>query len=520
VGKAKFHRQRQITEAAGVEAKSFFEFLTNHVKTRREIAHDEAVLLAHDAMEYLFGRIVKGMGQIDIPAIRGLDNHQRSSRINQDEVMIRVTPIAYDDTGLLSEFGINALQTARIARMIEEAAWQDALCDVKRLLLLVPMTAKTVRESLKPLWEQGARLPIAGMTRDNRAKLTGYRATLAIKAYLGGEDSASIRRRLFISSPMWARWWGGFKAMISAGGQTACEIAISLGLPEQLIQEWLDNLQELRGCPKFEERLVSASPLAFASSRRNSDEDFRQLLRRRHNFSPAAAEQLDEELRELAVRFDQTERGNGQVIFIAVASDERPGKSLVNSRLLAVVLDYLLPSDWEALNPDSPGELLWSRMVRLVEQAYIQGAALAKPDIGYLLGISVDSVRTLEKKHPDVLLPTRGHVADMGSNPSHAEKIINDFMWGYTETEINRRTGHSYESIERYLLDFSKVTCLLDSGMPLPMVRQVLGKSQKVVERYNALYIKYNVKDFVWTMAKLRRLTNGHKPTDTKGKPT
>ncbi|MBC7084578.1 MAG: DUF1670 domain-containing protein, partial [Firmicutes bacterium] len=60
----------------------------------------------------------------------------------------------------------------------------------------------------------------------------------------------------------------------------------------------------------------------------------------------------------------------------------------------------------------------------------------------------------------------------MGSTLSHAEKIIALYMDGYAETEIKRRTGHSYDSIERYLWDFSRVICLRERGMPLPAIRQ------------------------------------------------
>jgi len=101
--------------------------------------------------------------------------------------------------------------------------------------------------------------------------------------------------------------------------------------------------------------------------------------------------------------------------------------------------------------------LKWARIERFATEAYAQGAALGLHDIAYLVSASVDAVRCAISRHTSVILPTRGRVADMGSTLSHAEKVIDLFMWGYTETEIVRRTGHSYDSVERYLLDFSKV---------------------------------------------------------------
>ena len=110
------------------------------------------------------------------------------------------------------------------------------------------------------------------------------------------------------------------------------------------------------------------------------------------------------------------------------------------------------------------------------------------------------------KQHDQVVLPTRGRVADMGSTLSHTEKIIALYMDGYTETEVKRRTGHSYDSIERYLFDFSRVICLTERGMPLPAIRQALGMSRKVVSKYLDLYRRFNHPDFAFRMARVRRM--------------
>ena len=86
-------------------------------------------------------------------------------------------------------------------------------------------------------------------------------------------------------------------------------------------------------------------------------------------------------------------------------------------------------------------------------------------------------------------------------------------MWGYTETEIVRRTGHSYDSVERYLLDFSKVVYLIEQGLPLPAIRKTTDFSKRLVEKYHSLYQKYKVKDYEFAMAKIRRFAMAHPPT-------
>ncbi len=68
---------------------------------------------------------------------------------------------------------------------------------------------------------------------------------------------------------------------------------------------------------------------------------------------------------------------------------------------------------------------------------------------------------------------------------------------------------HSYNSIERYLFDFSRVICLTERGMPLPAIRQALGMSRKVVSKYVDLYRRFNHPDYAFRMARVRRMVNG-----------
>jgi hypothetical protein len=116
------------------------------------------------------------------------------------------------------------------------------------------------------------------------------------------------------------------------------------------------------------------------------------------------------------------------------------------------------------------------------------------------------------KKHDHVILPTRGRMADMGSTLSHAEKIVALYMDGYTETEIKSRTGHSYDSIERYLFDFSRVICLTERGMPLPADPPGYWHVPKGGDQILKLYERFNHPDFAFRMAKIRRMVEHGNP--------
>jgi hypothetical protein len=135
---------------------------------------------------------------------------------------------------------------------------------------------------------------------------------------------------------------------------------------------------------------------------------------------------------------------------------------------------------------------------------------LTQPDLALILGISTKAIQTMLKEHPDVIVPTRGLVADMGPALSHADKIINLFMNGYTETEIVRRTGHSYDSVENYILSYAKVVYLLEKGMPAPAICKVLGFSRRLVDKYISLYREYSGPEYAFMTGKIRRLAEAH----------
>ncbi|HZW98362.1 MAG TPA: DUF1670 domain-containing protein [Bacillota bacterium] len=506
MGRPVFYRQRIRSQAASVQAKSLLTHLATEIRARREVSPEEAWLVAYDAMRFLEqGLLELSLGQVELPCVEGLGSHFRQARRDQPEKLARLTAVADEDADLVEEFGTRVMQQARLARMIEEAYTQDALLDGNRLCLLMPLTLVALRERLKPLWQQGAKLPLAGLTRATRGQMRALRGVLAVERYLQGEELITIRRELAVSKLQWSKWWRGFQDTIAAE-EDAEVLTGHIDLPEELIAGWQKLWQEYGEQPASKERLGKRVPVSPPAPVIDEEERLQQRLLNEHGYSPAAVRSFMQELRDLAVRLKNLDRRQGQIITFGVAADEPPGRSLNEARLLLVTLDYIIPEDWGAIKRTSPQELKWQRLERLCTQAYAQGVALSLPDLAHLLGISVDAVQNTIKKHDQVILPTRGRIADMGSTLSHSEKIIALYMDGYTETEIKRRTGHSYDSIERYLFDFSRVICLTERGMPLPQIRQATGMSRKVVTKYLNLYARFNHPDFVFRMAKIRRM--------------
>ncbi len=493
MGRPTFYRQRILTQASTLEAKGFFNYLVSEIKARREVSLEEAVLIARDVQQYLqTEHLLRQPGQITFPGITGRENYQKRSRQYQEEKEIILSVIDEEDIENMAEFGISVMQKGRLARIIEEAYFQDAILDGPRLLLFVLETHLGIRSHLLSFWQQGVLLPVAGMNTANRQLMHTFRPVLAVKRYLEGEELEKVRRDLAISTGRWQKIWHDFKEL----GQT--------GELEHQPPEVRAALKELWQAHRhrLHERV--------AHTEKTAGHSFHQLLRTRHGYSAAAAEQFIDELHDLAARLNRQDQGQNQIIYSAVSDQEPAGKKLTECQLKAVLLDYIVPEDYELADRESSKKLKWARLLRYATQARSQGAVLSQPDLALLLGISTGAIQSLLKEHPDVVVPTRGLVADMGPALSHADKIVDLFMNGYTETEIVRRTGHSYDSVENYILSYAKVVYLLEKGMPPPAIRKALGFSRKLVDRYTRLYREYSGPDYAFMFGKLRRLAEAH----------
>ncbi len=150
--------------------------------------------------------------------------------------------------------------------------------------------------------------------------------------------------------------------------------------------------------------------------------------------------------------------------------------------------------------------LKFGRLVRYAAEARAQGALLTLPDLAVLLGIHVDAIRHQIDSHPEVVVPTRGRIRDIGRGVSHKARIVELYLQMHTETEIVDRTGHACESVEAYLREFARVVTLADQGMNAVMIRRVTGRSLALVEAYLDLYHRYDRPDYHFRLAQIRNV--------------
>jgi len=514
MGRAKLFRQKLISHVDSVAVKTVYSWLLHRTRDQFGVSAGEAAKVAQKGYLLLARTLVRrSEEQILFSALAGRAIHRKrpTQELPRQEVVL--TPWGHDDLELQREFGLKALQNARLARLIEEAYWQDASLSTNMLCLLTNITAKSIRERLVPLWEAGIRLPVAGMAKKYRQG-RAFRATAALEQFLAGEKPAAIRQRLCLSITAWEQYQVDFLhvAQLTLGGLGATAIARRLGLHPELVAEYQDVDRHTGGAARLAEslpgRLVAITPLPA------TDEDPRTLLlaelQAQHNFSPAKAHSYLALLEELAEDNLAEDRPPETVVYYAVAEHEPPGKALSECELVPVQLPYCDAADLSVTSLDATSDLKWQRLLRYTTEARAQGGLLTQPDLAFLLGVHPGVIQRLMKEHPQIVLPTRGNIADMGPGLTHAAKIIELYLQGYTETEIVRRTGHSYSSVENYLLTFAKVVGLIERGMPLPLIRKTTGCSMKLVEKHAALYRKYNTPDYQFMLMQLRRVFENH----------
>lgn len=91
-------------------------------------------------------------------------------------------------------------------------------------------------------------------------------------------------------------------------------------------------------------------------------------------------------------------------------------------------------------------------------------------------------------------------------------------MWleGYEYTDIERKTGHSGVSVQRYLAGFSKVIRFQSKGYSVPEVRELTDMSERLIRDYLDLY--ETCRDRPESQSRLQQILAD--PTTLKKSPT
>ncbi len=234
------------------------------------------------------------------------------------------------------------------------------------------------------------------------------------------------------------------------------------------------------------------------------------------NLPPIAARAVVNLSMDVLLDDNKTPGSLGQIKYIAISDAEGPGKKIVDSAHKEVVITLDAPEDRETYQEYGLQVLRRQVILRITNEAKDQRALLTVKDLVRLLKISYSTVKRCIKalRSDGFPVPIRGSVKDIGPT-SHKAKIVELYVKGYTETEIRRNTEHSLRSIERYIVDFSKVLVLKERGMAFDTIRQIVGLSERVTKDYLSLIEAYNGPEYVERLKEIGETVKVYTPPAT-----
>jgi hypothetical protein len=181
----------------------------------------------------------------------------------------------------------------------------------------------------------------------------------------------------------------------------------------------------------------------------------------------------------------------GQVLWLAVAADELPGrnKRMQNTRLLPILLDLVTAEDiHEAAATGQRLQTRRKKILRLFRQAFDQGAVLSQADVGLLLHLDASTISGTVLDHErssGEVIPRRGTIHDLGRSISHKAVICYKRLVEKKATsQVAQETFHSPEEVEYYVQCFRRIQLCRDNGMSVEDIALATGHSQGLVQEY------------------------------------
>jgi hypothetical protein len=240
-------------------------------------------------------------------------------------------------------------------------------------------------------------------------------------------------------------------------------------------------------------------------------------LQRGYDLSPIEAEVLVQRIEQYVDEHYGTDRGEGQIVYHAVAVDEPPGKPVAACRKVPVRLTVMAAEDAQALQ-QGPQFLRQARVQRVIYEALHQGGVLVQEDLACILGFSLSTVKRIFAyfREQGTPLPSRGEIQDMGRASSHKVAVVRRYVQDYSLSEISLRLGkHGLASMARYLRHFALVMILHERGLTVAQIRAVSGMSEGLVGEYVGLYQELDVPEHQRTLHRLKSLVRT--PADGSG---
>jgi hypothetical protein len=507
MGRRTRYRERVEFETRSVAVKGLVGLLARELREDFGQSRLESEVLAGRSvgwLEKMVGGVLPGQVVIDVPATASM----RFSR--QRRVSVRVTAVdVAADGGIWCELGLEAMQRSRVVRVLRDVHRQGGWASLGEVATLLNLTPNAVTARLRPLQEGEVWLPHIRASRPKAGQLP-FEAWV-VDRLVRGESSEAVRRQATLTI-------AGLEAVIRRtvalwrrhkAGSSAEELAAAHGLSREEAEALVATVGRHRSRGAWRDWEATYSP--EAGSTVSAIGEPVEVLVAEHGMSLMGARLYVQRLRELAAQLGKAGSDRpGETVFFAISADEGPRARLEEAKLVPVRLSYFVAQDEEVgprgRHPNRVSDLKFARIVRYAGEARAQGALLTLPDLAMLLGVHGGVVRRLMAAHPQVVVPTRGRVKDIGRGVTHRRQIVELYLQMHTETEVVDRTGHSYQSVEAYLREFARVATLADQGLNAVMIRRVTGRSMALVEAYLELYRKYDQPEYLFRLAQLRQV--------------
>ncbi len=211
------------------------------------------------------------------------------------------------------------------------------------------------------------------------------------------------------------------------------------------------------------------------------------------NCSPFEAEAVLDVVKEVYFPFLSSESPQappGKVTLIAVSADEPAGKPVAQCDKQTVCLTLHRGNlDDLLIQKHGPAGFRQARLLDLCQQALSQGALLTAEELAYRVffvtprTISRD-LKVVRESNPDVLIPMRSTLHDLGPVLTHRTQIIRLALQGKTTSQICQIMHHSPEAVANYLSTFTRCAQLADKKMQVGQIAFLLRRGPSLIQKY------------------------------------
>jgi hypothetical protein len=222
-------------------------------------------------------------------------------------------------------------------------------------------------------------------------------------------------------------------------------------------------------------------------------------LQEQFGFTPVVARAVLQRAEEMMGRGSPDSLRPGQIVFVAVSTDEPSGKplSICKKKEIVLTIDGGI-EDRKTLSESGLIGLRRKILLRIASEAAEQGAWLTQADVARLL---LTSERTVRRdvhyfSKQGIYLPLRGQMINTGRGQTHKVKIVEFIIKGFTYSEVRRKTYHSIEAIERYVAMFGRIAILAEKGLFPEQIAQVVNISTSLAKEYLELYHRVNSPEY------------------------